>query len=117
MKRDFDVVVIGSGVAGAMAAYKLAQAKAKVLILEAGSRNPSRAQMVGAYALAPIKTPHSAYVQAEADSKTPSPDNATDYYEQAFNCPVSPHTRAMLTRQYTDLLQIYRDINWLDGAA
>ena len=40
-----------------------------------------------------------------------------DYYEQAFNCPVSPHTRAMLTRQYTDLLQIYRDINWLDGAA
>ena len=87
MKRDFDVVVVGSGVAGAMAAYKLAQAKARVLILEAGSRNPSRAQMVGAYALAPIKTPHSAYVQAEADFKTPSPDNATDYYEQAFADP------------------------------
>ena len=40
-----------------------------------------------------------------------------DYYEQAFNCPVSPHTRAMLTRQYTDLHQIYCDMRWLEGAA
>lgn len=87
MKRDFDVVVIGAGVAGAMAAYKLAQAKASVLILEAGIRNPARAQLAGAYALAPIKSPHSAYVQAEADAKAPSPDNATDYFEQAFADP------------------------------
>jgi choline dehydrogenase-like flavoprotein len=85
--RDFDVVVIGAGVAGAMVAYRLAQAGARCLILEAGSRNPSRAQMVGSYAIAPLKTPHSPYVQAEADSKAPSPDSATDYYVQ----PPAPH--------------------------
>jgi glucose dehydrogenase len=85
--RDFDVVVIGAGVAGAMVAYRLAQAGARVLILEAGIRNPSRAQMVGTYALAPAKTPHSPYVQPEADLKAPSPDSPTDYYEQ----PPAPH--------------------------
>jgi len=85
--RGFDVVVIGAGVAGAMVAYRLAQAGAKVLILEAGSRNPSRAQMVGAYAIATAKTPHSPYVQTETDTKVPSPDSPTDYYEQ----PAPPH--------------------------
>ena len=85
--RDFDVVVIGAGVAGAMVTYRLAQAGARVLILEAGSRNPSRAQMVGAYAVAAAKTPHSPYVQTETDTKAPSPDSPTDYYEQ----PPAPH--------------------------
>jgi glucose dehydrogenase len=87
VKRDFDVVVIGAGVAGGMVAYRLAQAGARVLILEAGSRNLSRAQMVGAYAIAPAKTPHSPYVQAEADKKAPSPDSPTDYYEQQASDP------------------------------
>jgi choline dehydrogenase-like flavoprotein len=85
--RDFDIVVIGAGVAGAMVAYTLAKAGARVLMLEAGSRNPSRAQMVGAYAIAAAKTPHSPYVQAETDAKVPSPDSPTDYYEQ----PPAPH--------------------------
>jgi len=87
MARDFDIVVIGAGVAGAMVAYRLAQAGARVLMLEAGSRNPSRAQMVGAYAIATAKTPHSPYVRAETDTKVPSPDSPTDYYEQ----PPPPH--------------------------
>lgn len=85
--RDFDVVVIGAGVAGAMVAYRLAKAGARVLMLEAGSRNASRAQLVGAYAIAAAKTPHSPYVQAETDAKAPSPDSPTDYYEQ----PPAPH--------------------------
>src|SRR5258708_2616774 len=34
-------------------------------------------------AVAPIKSPHSAYVQIEADAKAPSPDGAADY-EQGF---------------------------------
>jgi choline dehydrogenase-like flavoprotein len=85
--RDFDIVVIGAGVAGAIVAYRLAKAGARVLMLEAGSRNPSRAQMVGAYAIAAAKTPHSPYVQAESDAKAPSPDSPTDYYEQ----PPLPH--------------------------
>jgi choline dehydrogenase-like flavoprotein len=86
-KHDFDVVIIGAGVAGAMVAYRLASAGASVLMLEAGVRNPERAQLAGTYATAPIKTPHSAYVQIEADSKTPSPDSATDYYEQTSEQP------------------------------
>lgn len=82
MNRDYDAVVVGAGVAGGMVAYKLALAGARVLILEAGSRNPSRAQMVGAYAAAAPKTPHSPYVQIETDKKAPSPDSPNDYYDQ-----------------------------------
>ncbi len=89
MGRDFDVIVIGAGVAGAMAAYRLAQAGARVLILEAGNRNPSRAQMVGSYATASAKTLHSPYMQAESDTKAPSPDSSSTYYEQ----PPVPHTQ------------------------
>jgi choline dehydrogenase-like flavoprotein len=81
-KSGFNVVIIGAGVAGSMVAYRLAKAGASVLMLEAGVRNPDRAQLAGAYAIAPIKTPHSAYVQIEADSRAPSPDSPTDYYEQ-----------------------------------
>jgi choline dehydrogenase-like flavoprotein len=88
-KRDFDVVVIGAGIAGGMVAYRLAQAGARVLILEAGSRNPSRAQMVGSYATASAKTLHSPYVQVETDTKAPSPDSSPTYYEQ----PPAPHTQ------------------------
>ena len=33
---EFDVVIIGSGVAGALAGYRLAQNRARVLVLEAG---------------------------------------------------------------------------------
>lgn len=89
MTKDFDVVVIGAGVAGAITAYRLAQAGARVLILEAGSRNPSRAQMVGAYATAAIKNPHSPYVNAEADKMAPSADSSPDYYDQ----PAPPHAQ------------------------
>jgi glucose dehydrogenase len=79
---DYDVIVVGAGIAGAMVAYKLAQVGVRVLILEAGNRNPSRAVLVGAYAKASIKDPHSPYVQPETDLKAPSPDSPTDYYEQ-----------------------------------
>ena len=85
--HDFDVVIIGAGVAGAMVAYRLAKTGARVVMLEAGVRNPERAQLAGAYAMAPIKTPHSAYVQIEADSKAPSPDSPTDYYDQDSKSP------------------------------
>ena len=89
MARDFDVVVIGAGVAGAMTAYRLAQDGARVLMLEAGSRNPARAQMVGAYATAAAKTLHSPYGNPETDSMAPSPDSSASYYDQ----PPAPHTQ------------------------
>jgi choline dehydrogenase-like flavoprotein len=78
-KNDFDVVIVGAGVAGAMVAYRLAKAGARVLMLEAGIRNPPRSELAGAYAVAPIKSPHSPYVRIEADAKAPSPDSAADY--------------------------------------
>jgi choline dehydrogenase-like flavoprotein len=88
--RDFDVVVVGAGVAGGMVAYRLAQAGARVLMLEAGSRNPSRAEMVGSYATATTPKPlHSPFVQIEADLKAPSPDSSSTYYEQ----PPAPHAQ------------------------
>jgi choline dehydrogenase-like flavoprotein len=37
---DFDVVIVGSGIAGALLAHRLAQAKHRVLILEAGGVPP-----------------------------------------------------------------------------
>jgi glucose dehydrogenase len=89
MKRDFDVIVIGAGVAGGMVAYRLAQAGARVLILEAGSRNPARARMVGQYATDSSKALHSPYAQAESDLKAPSPDVSITYYDQ----PPAPHTQ------------------------
>src|SRR5260370_33390981 len=82
-KNDFDVVIVGAGVAGAMVASRLAKAGPRVVMLEAGIRNPPRPQIVGAYAVAPTKGPHSAYVRLEADAKAPSPDSAADY-EQGF---------------------------------
>ena len=36
----YDVIIIGSGVAGALVAYKLAKEKVRVLILEAGGIFP-----------------------------------------------------------------------------
>src|ERR1700738_5357195 len=45
---DYDVIIVGSGIAGALAAYKLAQSKVRVLILEAGGV-PS--ESLGRYAL------------------------------------------------------------------
>src|SRR5215469_1515738 len=92
MRRDFDVVVIGAGVAGSMVAYRLAKAGASVLILEAGSRNPSRARMVGDYATAianPSKSLHSPFINIEADTIAPSPDSSPTYYDQPQ--PSDPH--------------------------
>jgi choline dehydrogenase-like flavoprotein len=90
MGRDYDIVVIGAGVAGAMVAHRMALAGARVLILEAGNRNPSRADMVGAYAVAPApKMLHSPYVEAESDLRAPSPDVSLTYYDQ----PALPHTQ------------------------
>ena len=62
-----DVIIVGSGVAGALVAERLARAGIGVAVLEAGSRI-DRAQALGRYFNAPIKTPESPYVATpEAD--------------------------------------------------
>ncbi len=62
-----DVVIVGSGVAGALVAERLARAGIGVAVLEAGSRI-DRAQALARYFQAPVKTPGSPYLNApEAD--------------------------------------------------
>jgi glucose dehydrogenase len=62
--HQYDVVIIGSGVAGALAAYRLAKAKKKVLIVEAGGIAPEslgRWTMVQNYIASSAKAPDSPF--------------------------------------------------------
>ncbi len=76
-----DVVIVGSGVAGAMTGHALARAGVKVLILEAGPR-VDRAKAVIRFRNSPTKGANSPY---PADPKVPQPDLADigAYYVQA----------------------------------
>jgi glucose dehydrogenase len=61
---EFDVVIIGSGIAGALAGSKLAQSGYRVLILEAGGVPPDslgRWAMVHNFAASPSKAPDSPF--------------------------------------------------------
>jgi glucose dehydrogenase len=74
---EADVVVVGSGVAGSLIAYRLAQAKLNVLILEAGPRI-DRAEAIKAYLAAPDKNVSAPYPPA---AHAPAPQwNAWDRY-------------------------------------
>ncbi len=75
-----DIVVVGSGVAGALAAARLAKAGLRVLILEAG-KPVDRAQAVQNFWKAAIKVPECAYpIQPEA--MHPTTDRLGDWYQQ-----------------------------------
>jgi choline dehydrogenase-like flavoprotein len=88
MSDDYDVVIVGAGVAGALVAHRLAKAGAKVLMLEAGARNPSRTEMTGAYAVTTGHPLHAPYVDADADRSAPSPDSdMAGYYDQPASRP------------------------------
>lgn len=62
MSADYDVIVIGAGVAGNMIAWQLGLAGKKVLILEAGPAVPdNRADYMDNFYLSLAKTPESPY--------------------------------------------------------
>jgi choline dehydrogenase-like flavoprotein len=76
-----DVVIVGSGVAGAMTGYSLARTGARVLILEAGPR-VDRAKALMHFRASPTKGPNSPY---PAHPMVPQPDSDAigAYYVQA----------------------------------
>jgi len=79
----YDVVVIGSGVCGAVTAWKIALAGARVLLLEAGETGPQRVDLVGSFARAAIKSPGSPYRGGEGDKFAAGPETRSDYYHPA----------------------------------
>jgi choline dehydrogenase-like flavoprotein len=81
----FDVVIVGSGVAGALLAAQLVEQGHKVLVLEAGpgSLTESRAELVGRYASRPFKVPESPYLTADAKPLVQTPRSfGDDYFDQ-----------------------------------
>jgi glucose dehydrogenase len=60
--KNYDVVIVGAGLAGSIIAYKLGQAGKKVLIVESGASVPkSREDYMKQFYTNPIKTPESPY--------------------------------------------------------
>ncbi|MDR5856937.1 GMC family oxidoreductase [Caballeronia sp. LZ062] len=73
-----DVVIVGSGVAGSLVAYRLAKAGASVILLEAGPRLP-RWQIVENFRRAPEKRDLSAPYPLPRHAPRPEPMNPGSY--------------------------------------
>lgn len=80
-----DVAIVGSGVAGAHAAYGLAQKGLRVIVLEAGQRR-SRAELTRTFFDNPVKGPQSAY---PPDPFAPFPGDGRygEFYAQGGEMP------------------------------
>lgn len=74
----WDVVIVGAGIAGALAAYKLSQAGKRVLVLDAGPPvPPNRGDYMQRFYLAMSKVPESPYPNNPDAGRPRSDDNAT----------------------------------------
>ena len=73
---EYDVVIVGSGIAGSIVAYQLGQAGKKVLILEGGPSVPAdRSGYMETFYTANAKTPESPYPPATQAAVPASADN------------------------------------------
>jgi glucose dehydrogenase len=84
---DFDVIIVGSGIAGALAAYRLARSNVKVLILEAGgvpSDSLGRYALVNSFIGSPPKATDSPFCGDNILATQPdprAPTLGTNYYD------------------------------------
>jgi len=84
---DFDVIVVGSGIAGALAAYRLARSNVRVLILEAGgvpSESLGRYALVNSFIGSPPKATDSPFCGDNILATQPDPRApalGTNYYD------------------------------------
>ncbi len=84
---DYDVIIVGSGIAGALAAYRLAQSKVKVLIIEAGgvpSESLGRYALVHSFIESPSKATDTPFCGDNVLATQPdprAPTLGTNYYD------------------------------------
>jgi glucose dehydrogenase len=83
MKADYDVIVVGSGVAGSMLACKLktSNPKLKIAVFEAGDNgigDASRNRFVDVYALSVERDAIAAYKRLDGMTRVPSPASGVD---------------------------------------
>jgi choline dehydrogenase-like flavoprotein len=82
---DYDVVIIGAGVAGALCAWRLSEGPnpPRILLLEEGDNgldNNQRQQFVDAYMRAAIKGTTSPYSELASAKPVPSPESGSDRF-------------------------------------
>lgn len=82
MSDSYDVAIIGSGVAGALMAWRLAEQNHRVVIFEAGYKGETRDEMVQRYARTVDKTPSAPYDDGVSYRYAPAPRGLDDYYVQ-----------------------------------
>ena len=88
---DFDVIIVGSGIAGALVAYRLARAKVKVLILEAGgvpSDSLGRYALIRSFISSPSKATDTPFCGDNILASQPdprAPTLGTNYYDYPPN--------------------------------
>jgi choline dehydrogenase-like flavoprotein len=74
--QTYDLVIVGSGIAGALVAYQLGKQGRKVLILEAGAPVPvDRSGYMETFFKANAKTPESPYPPTTQNPSAATPDN------------------------------------------
>jgi glucose dehydrogenase len=82
VNEKYDVIIIGSGISGSLAALQLAKAKFKVLILEAGDKKPDRAKYLNNFSVLSQKdkTPNLPYIKgADANNKLAPSSDVVDF--------------------------------------